>query len=1123
MTIQDKLRELAARFGEIHELGESIRSESETKLTELRAKIKEISDISVEGQVRQKIGEVYTETEKIMKNALNLATILGVDRSTVQKCTGASPSYSKNDFLQDLRASYEFIVAGYLAIKRAPNKSAVDLFLLESAKHYANIRDMKTNTETLIKSYVRQEQTKSARIAPLRKEIEDIENAVRESKEWVENESLDLVAELDGELEKMLQRTAVNELPHFSTEYGRAELVLPTCIKERLPIPQKSHKYIKNFSDNSRLFTFEEDAVTLSISGEERIELGEKSNFSVVYDVYETEGDALRYQLEAIIMQFLACYPDSYKKIAAIHDNGTSSEFVEIMTDVGKCCEKDAAILSKNDRSGFDYGDTMRGAFEQISNVIIERRSMVSSGSYKNILEYNEANPTNIQPLILFCIKDIDLADKHRHYTHQLAEIIRVGNAVGVYTAMINEKGLCEKNTKLMEAADARNRELFAHSICLGTRIEEDSLAYFLKNGNPSFDFFKKQMSRGQKALDFLEFHSRIPRSEADYTEKMIVPIGNHGSEPVFVSFESQSPLAHASVEGMNGVGKTTLLHSIILGAAYHYSPEELEIWIFDFKKGGKDFEPYKRLKHVKYIAVNSNIGAAQDLLDMVTTELAKKGSIKGTRNARTLVVIDEYAIMNEKGIDTLVAMAKLIRTYGASLLLSTQAATHRKINAEVSHKFEMYKSDEYNLIETAGKYPELTRESRLALYQGGEKKPLMVRYAFVADAVYSDGNHKRVENLVMDEGIGHIIQTINDRYPDAECDPYILGKVSPVTYEDRPAEGVIFEKDGDFRISLGRKEFAEKGQVEQYYRMDTQNRMLLLLGDSYRASNVERLMAEALCEKNVKVYYIDFNYYEDNIMRKFAKEHPDIAPVAPRDIVGIVQKAYDEYMRRRDMIWDEEPIRDPMVLFFHGAGEVKSSISDAERFMARQKDTAPRHEPISRSTMGGDAILSSGLSVEKLLEMQARGEGTHTAILARMGMQKAAEDPEPQPQKEYPSVEKMLREMVTANTKCKIRIVVHFDSFDSRSKYNGIFPETLSEYKDAIVIPRIPKEEEVASTEDTARWIEGLASKSAADAYKQKMQPPEDEPEQVREKFNYLVLIDEHKPKLYFPYETLN
>jgi len=120
--------------------------------------------------------------------------------------------------------------------------------------------------------------------------------------------------------------------------------------------------------------------------------------------------------------------------------------------------------------------------------------------------------------------------------------------------------------------------------------------------------------------------------------------------------------LQHALVAGKTGSGKTTLFHVLITNLSLMYSPDEIEFYLIDFKKG-VEFKPYasKQLPHARVIAIESDREFGLSVLERIDHELKKRGDIfrklevqdlAGYRKSagensekipRTLLLIDEF------------------------------------------------------------------------------------------------------------------------------------------------------------------------------------------------------------------------------------------------------------------------------------------------------------------------------------------------------------------------------------------------------------------------------------------------------------------------------------------------
>ena len=89
------------------------------------------------------------------------------------------------------------------------------------------------------------------------------------------------------------------------------------------------------------------------------------------------------------------------------------------------------------------------------------------------------------------------------------------------------------------------------------------------------------------------------------------VPIGKDENGTVqYLEFGdpvSKGTSHHALVTGSLGSGKSTLLHTIIMSALTTYSPDELNLYLLDFKSG-TEFQVYAnhKIPHIKVLALDA-------------------------------------------------------------------------------------------------------------------------------------------------------------------------------------------------------------------------------------------------------------------------------------------------------------------------------------------------------------------------------------------------------------------------------------------------------------------------------------------------------------------------------------
>lgn len=196
-------------------------------------------------------------------------------------------------------------------------------------------------------------------------------------------------------------------------------------------------------------------------------------------------------------------------------------------------------------------------------------------------------------------------------------------------------------------------------------------------------------------------FEQIAPRSEEYWTNEttteLKIAIGRTGATKLQYLAIGKGTRQHALFAGKTGSGKSTLFHVIITNLALACSPEQVEFYLIDFKKG-VEFKCYAthRLPHARVVAIESDREFALSVLQRVDEELKRRGDmfrklgvqdvagykrVGGTEPMpRTLLLIDEFQEFFVDD-DTIAQTASLLfdrivrqgRAFGIHVLLGSQ------------------------------------------------------------------------------------------------------------------------------------------------------------------------------------------------------------------------------------------------------------------------------------------------------------------------------------------------------------------------------------------------------------------------------------------------------------------
>ncbi|MSU58048.1 MAG: ATP-binding protein [Pedosphaera sp.] len=114
-----------------------------------------------------------------------------------------------------------------------------------------------------------------------------------------------------------------------------------------------------------------------------------------------------------------------------------------------------------------------------------------------------------------------------------------------------------------------------------------------------------------------------------DTTRELRIPIGRTGATKLQYLALGQGTRQHGLVAGKTGSGKSTLFHVIVTNLALWCSPDQVEFYLVDFKKG-VEFKCYAthKLPHARVIAIESDREFGLSVLQRVDDELKRRGDL---------------------------------------------------------------------------------------------------------------------------------------------------------------------------------------------------------------------------------------------------------------------------------------------------------------------------------------------------------------------------------------------------------------------------------------------------------------------------------------------------------------
>jgi DNA segregation ATPase FtsK/SpoIIIE-like protein len=286
---------------------------------------------------------------------------------------------------------------------------------------------------------------------------------------------------------------------------------------------------------------------------------------------------------------------------------------------------------------------------------------------FASIEEYNAQAGEVAEPYRFLVV-----ANFPAHFTAETAKrlvrIARNGPGCGVYTLISVDRGL-----PLPPGFDLRELEqLSSNLVWEGGRFrwrDDDFGPWPLRlDTPPEPEPFNRLVNRAGELAKLakrveVHFDFLAPTPEqiwaSDSRLGFKVPLGRAGATKKQYLQLGQGTSQHVLIAGKTGSGKSTFLHALITNLCLHYSPDEVELYLVDFKKG-VEFKTYAthQLPHARVIAIESEREFGLSVLQRLDVELKQRGSrfrdlevqdVKGYRQAtgeplpRILLIVDEF------------------------------------------------------------------------------------------------------------------------------------------------------------------------------------------------------------------------------------------------------------------------------------------------------------------------------------------------------------------------------------------------------------------------------------------------------------------------------------------------
>lgn len=352
------------------------------------------------------------------------------------------------------------------------------------------------------------------------------------------------------------------------------------------------------------------------------VDIGEVKGFCMLYNNEETRT-RVNHCLEKLAWRIAVTVPANLCDIV-LYNGGNPGDSFNTHSRLNRYLigDRDEHVFFDGNSEAFDR------VVEEAYTSIVQRMSAVNCAGKRTLVELNESLGKDARMKYRFFI----LTDFPRNIkastVQKLAQIIESGGRAGIYVMMswdmnaefedersfsqsFDPQSLLAQMELLYPQNDVYHFHNSGHDDILNRFVltlddaaidsaEANNWASYVNN---MVDVAKKNARPSAFKPDYGTLEN-TPYEQVISEISVTVGLDINDKRPVTFRFNSGDYI-HAFILGQSGSGKSVLLNDIISAAILKYSPQDLMLYLMDFK--GVEFNRYRGLKHTKAVLVDNS------------------------------------------------------------------------------------------------------------------------------------------------------------------------------------------------------------------------------------------------------------------------------------------------------------------------------------------------------------------------------------------------------------------------------------------------------------------------------------------------------------------------------------
>lgn len=398
-----------------------------------------------------------------------------------------------------------------------------------------------------------------------------------------------------------------------------------------------------------------------------------KKPFQLMFDYAETNSLQAIQSVRSLIYQMIRMTPNHYLEFHLFDAKSTGSHFLELV-ELQKVREADQIDLNRrvtkgNYRFSSVYSDNraISEGLQKLSQFMMDAASEM--GTYEELALYNEANQEasgkGIIPYQVVLVDNFPTGFSEDDI-QKLDRLITNGGKRGVFVILMSNRDewqeLNRKNGSREEVTVFDKLTADAQRTMALLTLEKTAASILVNHYQTAFrlqlmrsernEYIQNVIAVKNKTIDTDNYFPHVidtemPYGRMDATKGLHIPFAIDRRGQIMEYCLGEAMNAHGLICGGTGSGKSTLLHMLVSSIVMNYSPDDVEIWLTDYKI--TEFYSYKNNTppHVRFVGLSKTSDFSYAFIDKISNEMTRRQDAIAEANIQLKLAGENTSVTN--------------------------------------------------------------------------------------------------------------------------------------------------------------------------------------------------------------------------------------------------------------------------------------------------------------------------------------------------------------------------------------------------------------------------------------------------------------------------------------------